>query len=818
MSLVPPQTVSAPSASDESAARPVRRTLGRSPLGRGASRLGSGPVLEAWLAALVSAASFVAALPALHAYRVPTAPALLVAAAVLATLIAYLTVRLMRLSPFISYPASVLGLVVLLLVSAGPHPHSVLTALVHGPSRLLTETLPLAGGRAIISPLVVLVWVCAAATSESLIRTGGRRRPVPAALILPLGLYVLCYATASSAPSRDRVAGPVLLAVVAVAATLRLQLTTPVEQDQDPDIRPPSRFRATLVGAGAAGLAAVVLAALAPAVPALRSQPSNLHRSLPTRSPQIVDPVDTMGQLRDGDPHATPVDELTVSLSRASTGYLGMADLDDYDGGQWRFAATFQPTGGRIPGAQAGALPGTAPLITQHIQVTGALPVPLLPALDRPTSVTQLQVATDPATGMILAQGSNAHPSYAVTSASPTETVGALPPADGIDQALGASDVSIPPDTAADLATTVRFMSTLTGGVRPDQSLAFLQAAAEALQTKEKRVDPAASSTGGTATTSPSKGAVKEKARTSTTVAGATASSGTSLSEVINAVTVNRAATPEQFATFYAMVARYLGVPARVVTGFRLSKSSTLPTVPAGTYTVTNRQAWAWVEIPVSGYGWVVADPTPDATTAASAAPPEAVSAPATTIPPRQANAVPRNEISGGHPVAPPGHIAVAHTRSISPWVLAAISMAGLLLLLALAGPGQAAARRTWRRRCRRSTDPGLLAVGAWLELLDGLDRAGMRAVPGATASEIAAEIGHHFGSEYVDRAGAVARVADRAVFSTSSTLPPEEASQAWDDARAVRRGVLAGLEPRQRLRSSLLVGHAPIRPSGSQR
>ena len=44
---------------------------------------------------------------------------------------------------------------------------------------------------------------------------------------------------------------------------------------------------------------------------------------------------------------------------------------------------------------------------------------------------------------------------------------------------------------------------------------------------------------------------------------------------MINAVTVDRAATPEQFATFYAVVARYLGVPARLVTGFRVAPPDT---------------------------------------------------------------------------------------------------------------------------------------------------------------------------------------------------------------------------------------------------
>ena len=76
------------------------------------------------------------------------------------------------------------------------------------------------------------------------------------------------------------------------------------------------------------------------------------------------------------------------------------------------------------------------------------------------------------------------------------------------------------------------------------------------------------------------------------------------MSVVINAVAVNRSATPEQFATLFAMVARYLGVPARLVTGFRLPARSDAGLTPAGGYLISNRQAWTWVEIPVAGLGW----------------------------------------------------------------------------------------------------------------------------------------------------------------------------------------------------------------------
>ena len=62
-----------------------------------------------------------------------------------------------------------------------------------------------------------------------------------------------------------------------------------------------------------------------------------------------------------------------------------------------------------------------------------------------------------------------------------------------------------------------------------------------------------------------------------------------------------------QFASTYAVMARYLGIPARVATGFT-------PGTPdaTGTYSVTNDDAHAWPEIWLAGLGWTDRfDPTP---------------------------------------------------------------------------------------------------------------------------------------------------------------------------------------------------------------
>ena len=808
----------------------LRQAVSDSPLGRVRPDQVAAATRWSSLALVLGAVQFVAARPVLRAYAVPGKVGVLVAAAAGSTVLALVTVKLLRLAAPLSYLASLAGLLVVLVSSAGLHLSSSGRALLRGPNRLLTETLPLGGGRVALTTLVVVVWVAGAATAEILVRTSvpGRLRP-PYALVLPILLYLACFAAATAAPGHDRYSGPVLLFALAVAAMIRHQIATAAAQPlpraeaggaprgsaggpaAGDDTAPPPPYRAALAGAVSIAVIAAAMTVGAPHVPALRAHPYSLHRQPPTVVPTITDPVDAMGQLRDGDPRRAPAPVLSATVSGPSTGYLAMADLDVYDGDQWQFAATFQPTGGRVPGS-GGASSLLGRTVEQHISVTGQLPIPLLPALDRPIQVSGLAVVADDRTGMLLPQSAGAAPAYSVVSAAPTATLASVPAADGIDGTYGSdADTTLPANTSSDLATTLRFLSSVTGQ-RPADSVAFLQEVARYLQSSERRIDPTA------ATTTPAAGSARARKATTTTTVPPVNPGGTSLSEVINAVTVVRAATPEQFATFFAMVARYLGVPARVVTGFRVPSSSAGHPLPPGRYQVTNRQAWTWVEVPVSGYGWVVADPTPDAATKVAKPPHQAAAPTPTTLPSRQANAVPRNQIVGGHAVAPPGHVVVPRPHRTSPWPVVGLGALAFVVLLLLLGPGQAALRRAWRARRRRSADPAAMAVGAWLELLDGLDRAGLRPVRGATHAEVASEIGHHFGSELVEPAAAVAVVAERAVYSVSA--PPDEAAAqaAWEAQRSLRRRVMGTLDLRQRLRSSLRVGSAPRRPGPAGR
>ncbi len=797
-------------------------------------RLRTADLLEAAVAIAIPAglavATFLAATPWLRVFSVSGTVELLVVAAVVSVAIPFLAVQVWHQPPGVSYVASAVTLVLLLLVAAGPHPAALWHGLSTGPNRVLTETLPLGGGRVVLAAPILLTWLCGAASAELTSRAPGAGSGLAAsALALPVGCFVLAYAVGTDGPGSDQVAAALLLTTLAAVAVLRHVAgiaRTPqaivggaVEAVERKARR--SRWRSPLSGAAAVVALAVILAVAVPSVPRLSGRPASLNRAPPLLTGVLNDPLDATAAFRDGDPHGPAHTVLRIATSETSSGYLATAILDDYDGGTWSFDATFRPSGGRIP-APAGTVYDAAgsigaTLVRQKDAVVAPLPEPFLPVLDRPVDVVGPQIEADAASGMLMPDRSASSVSYAAVSDGPLMSLASVPSADAIGMAAGpvrpasgaipAADGTLPANSTSALANALRLLDTISGR-RPAATVAFLQAALASLHTDERRIDPALPASLGGKDQPARPGA----AAPPSTVRGSQ-SSGTSLSVVIDAVINDRRATPEQFATFYALVARYLGVPARVITGFRLAPSSSAGPVAAGVYQVTNRQAWTWVEIPVAGIGWVVADPTPDGVIGPGTSPPEPVQAPATTLPPTPANAVPRTEIAGAHAVARPATVKGRRHHAF-PWrglVLAVLG--GGLLIAALLGPGLAGARRQIRRRARHQNDASGLAVGAWLELLDALQQSGMVSAPGDTADEVAIEAGRHFGPDVTGPAHEVGVVANQAMFSWRDPPGHQAAQQAWETQQALRGAVRHRLDRRQRLRALFTVGSAPRRP-----
>jgi hypothetical protein len=769
----------------------------------GGARSDRGPLPQALvvLAVLAVAISFLGAAPWLRAYQVPGGAGLLALAAVLPVLVSAAVSRALRSPPVLSFTSSLTGLAALLGLSNGFDFNSIWDGLVHVPPQLLTETLPLGGSDYLLAAPLVLTWLCAGISAELLFRP---EPPSPAVPLVGSAYFCLAFAATTSAPpGRTTLEGAAVLGA-AVAMALARQASVdarapeagplgPEELSAQPRRRRQAQLRRATLGALAAAAVATGLGTAVPAVPALASKPAAVARQTQLVSGTVVDPVDALASLRTAAPPTRARPLFSVDVTRPWSGYVTVATLSTYDGDIWSFVSTFRPTGGRVP--DAASLPGRGdPALTQHYLVQKAIGLPFLPAVDRPVQVDGIGVDADASTGMLAA--AIAPPAaYTVVSRAPAATGEDLPSDSALASpgtaAAGTLLTQLPPGPQSYVGAAVRFAVNLTGQPA-SPSFGFLQDLALSLQAKERWAVP----------------------RQGPGRAAESAPGGTSLAQVMNAVTVDRAATPEQFATFFAVVGRYLGVPVRVVTGFRVPAAAARPQpLPQGRYQLSAADAWTWDEVPVVGYGWVAVDPTPVLTTSDPTAPPEQVKA---VQPPRPKPATALPGAAAPHAAAKPVRVGTGVRTSFDWRLWAATSApAGLLVGAVTWWLLVPATRRRLRRVARgHNAEPELLAAGAWLELLDGLARLGVDIVPSATTGEVVEQVAESFGPQYSRAAAEVAAVADQALYSRQWPLDAAVARHAWSRQADLCRSLRRQAGGRQRARSLVAVGPAPARPS----
>jgi transglutaminase-like putative cysteine protease len=254
----------------------------------------------------------------------------------------------------------------------------------------------------------------------------------------------------------------------------------------------------------------------------------------------------------------------------------------------------------------------------------------------------------------------------------------------------------------------------------------------------------------------------------------------------------------EQYASAFALMARALGYPARVVMGFAPEVSDA-----GGTIEVTGSDVTAWVEVAFEGVGWVPFDPTPDNTEV----PPDDNPQPQTE-PQSQVRQPPRSDTDQGDVVSP---VELEDTDdpqqpfTIPEWVWVTLAALGIPALL-IFGPMLLIAflksRRRARRRAAGATD--VRAAGAWDELVDSFSELGYRTERIATRKQTAQEILRQHADEQARRGedtgetaialaglGAFASRTDDAVFSGREVAYPEvdglwsEFDRSLDTARA---------------------------------
>ena len=774
-------------------------------------------------------ASVLAAAPWLRSFPASLAAAPLYGAALISVL---LPIVVRRIKPDWLWPSVLVDVAAFVLyaqfivVRSPTDFGAVGNGLFHGPAQILTFALPLVSPRSLMVAPAALIWLAGAVAGECIARRWYSTLPYVGFLVS----FGLAYAGTQRAEGVDVTGAQANETVLACAllGTLLLMRAAQawVRQDETAESTQPEGIlplRGLVVGVASAVVIALIAAF------AVQSTVFPKRADTPQRIPSVdqtqpLTPLSFIAGLR---PHTrqsgTPV--FSVTTDEPTQGYFSIANVDFYDGAGWSFQRTFRPSGGVLPDDTDPAL-RTAGVLTQHYSIDqGPLvgnAAPWLPSVYRPQRVTGVAVNIDPASGMIVpANTVRAGTSYTVRSSAVGKTFDQLKARTvSPDTATPTINTQLPGSLRTTLDRLVRAFTQETG-TPASPALPFLQALQTDLRTKYTLSGAAqGSATGAAGSPTPTKAAPKPTATPKTSPSAKTptqsaspapspssstasdAAGGTGFADVLASILgPSRFGTPEQFATLIALVARDLGVPARVATGFRIEPDDSSGRLAPGRYDVTTADAWTWAEVPINGIGWVVLDSSParfsngNKPTESGAPPP-----PSSSAPPSQNALITQG--NGGNAVAPKSqvpHHAITSTHALLVAVLVAIGVLLLVIVVVLL-----TRKRVRAARRRRAPDPRVRVIGAWRESLDMLAEAGMPDLGTLTSHEIATRAGEQFGPEAAAGTARLGTTANVVAYSTTTDVGSADADAAWAQHRDVRRIVHRQLGVRGRLAAGL--------------
>ena len=276
----------------------------------------------------------------------------------------------------------------------------------------------------------------------------------------------------------------------------------------------------------------------------------------------------------------------------------------------------------------------------------------------------------------------------------------------------------------------------------------------------------------------------------------------------------------EQFAATMALMARTLGIPARVAIGFAQGERD------GDSWNLTLRDAHAWPELWFAGTGWIRFEPTPQGegggvsvpayATVATSPTGDGTSTPGIAAPGGaglQAERIRERELA--RDAATDEILDVGGTGDTlnpaddEPWRRPLVL--GLLGVL-LAGAAVPLLVRAWRRRQRfADQDPRRLAEGAWAELRDTCidldlpwsDAASPRAAAATLRARVALDPAADAALAHLVGATEASRYA-RPPGPTGSARPPVSGATLRSELRSVRHALEAGVGGSRRWQSRL--------------
>lgn len=673
-----------------------------------------------------------------------------------------------------------ISLVAMVLFTCAVAPHSppplptpqnlsgMADGLVNGWARILSTSLPVRPDPALLAIVPVSTWVTTWFGAELVRRTRSVVWPVVPPLLTFLLATFLGIGGAGGGVVVSLAFAASGLALIAVrSAALRSGGVEAIRPEGEP-----SRTGAQVVTALVAF--AVVAGVVAAAIPGLRAMAREPYdpradRPLPLEDLSSLSPLSTLkAELK-----RPPAPVFTVAFTRpdgssvdpGAEPLVRLTVLDSYDGNSWRGGGDYFVTGENVPDDEPP--PATSVEIGQDVTIAGLDSV-WLPAAARPMQILGADaVGANPETGVLVHRGTTAGYHYRVRSAVPVIT-----PQDvlgtGVDTTRPDRYTQVPvgvPDTITSLARDAT-----TGVGDPYQKLA----------------------------------AIETYLRDNFTYS-LDAPTGHSLGQLSKKFLVGGGAgTAEQFSATFALMARSLGYPARIVVGYRPGAPG-----PDGVVQVMSSDLFAWPEVAFAGVGWIPFDPTPVPGIAPAA---ETLQTEVQTPDAETPTAGPGE---GAQSEVPPETTTAAESPRQTPWWVWVLVGVGAALVCCLAAAGLLFALRRRRTASRRQApDLRVRVAGAWAEALDLVDiaYANGRDTSAMTAHEVAEFAVEHAGVEAARRLVPLGHLADIALFDPDGP-DRTQAAQAWthlddleslleDHTKGMRR-IRLTLDPRRRRRET---------------
>ena len=434
--------------------------------------------------------------------------------------------------------------------------------------------------------------------------------------------------------------------------------------------------RLLLLTAVATGLAAAVSI---PVAFADRADPRTIEPAATTAP--IIDPIEATIALRRLDPPVVVYDVRATDGSTALPARWRTSTRDTYDGQRWTPTLTLRPIGSRLAPDQPGAVSFDVEFRSDDVSLVPLPGPPIRIGADVQTDPARTVVQLDdrPTVGLVVPVTALVAPSRAGIDGA---TLGVL----AVDE-ISAGFTEEANNLGGD-GTVVERLETIEATMRDDFSL-----------------DPGAP--GG----------------------------GMQLALVQRFLTETRRGNAEQFATAFVLLARSLGVNARVATGFEVPADELDDSVE-----LRSDLARTWPEVEVPGLGWVAFDPVPEEEAASSEVPlqPPQAQTPAAQQPPIAAT-----ESTNNDDVAPPPDAEASDAgawSTVTRWAVRSGLVLAIVLVPVVFVTSTIVARKVRRRRRRLAIADERQRVRAmWAVATDALVDAGLTIAPAWTDRQIAA-------------------------------------------------------------------------------